>query len=66
MEIIKHGDTYQEICCEHCNALFGYCGNDETSSSMTQLGGNSYIYVKTIKCPECGNVIILRKECIEL
>ena len=51
MEIIKHGDTYRRENCYNCQCEFTYTRLD------THICGD----VKEVKCPECGESIVVGK-----
>lgn len=65
MEILKHGDTYKTTTCSKCHAYLSYTANDiEIFDSFDDVFGTQYYYwVQILKCPECGEKIILKEVC---
>ena len=57
MEVLRHGNTYNEVECKKCGALLSYCKADiiETSKCEEVFGGDWYSSdEKYIYCPECN------------
>lgn len=61
MIVLEHGDTYETIRCKDCNAFIGYCGKDIIEK--TYLNREHMSCVRYIKCPECGEKIIICISC---
>ena len=61
MEVIKHGNTYKEVECKKCGALFSYCKSDviKESDYCEYYDRFHWIDKKYIICPECNNTITL-------
>lgn len=59
MEVIKHGNTYNEVVCVKCCALLSYCKID--MASRYDLDTHNFTKEKYIKCPECGNYIMVSR-----
>lgn len=51
IEIIRHGNTYKRETCHNCQCEFLY----------TKLDTHVYSGVKEVKCPECGESIVVGK-----
>lgn len=61
MDIIKHGNTYEELECQLCHAQLGYTHKDiehsiihDAYNGLTHETITEYLY-----CPECGCRIVL-------
>ena len=65
MEILKHGDTYKTTTCPKCHAYLSYIANDiKIIDSFDDVFGTQYYYwAQILKCPECGEKIILKEIC---
>lgn len=62
MTIIKHGDTYCECKCRHCNSLLGYIESDiKTCYYDDPFGEENWAYIYYVDCPECENRIVLKE-----
>lgn len=61
MDIIKHGDTYQELNCQLCHAQLGYTHKDIEHSVMKDAynGLTHETVTEYLYCPECGCRIVL-------
>lgn len=64
MKILKHGDTYKTTTCLKCHAHFSYAAKDiEVTESIDDWCGIYYYWAQILKCPECGEKIILKEIC---
>lgn len=63
MEIIKHGNTYKEITCEHCGCTFAYSEKDIKTKRFLAAPFTpydlDYTWSDVVKCPECNSYTIL-------
>ena len=61
MQVIKHGNTYQELDCIMCGALIGVADKDiEHTVAHDAYGGAVHETVtEFVYCPECGCRIVL-------
>ena len=66
MEVIKHGNTHNEVKCPHCGALLDYSANDILTHSATDDYFGYYYEWDLIKCLDCGGNIILKERTIEI
>lgn len=60
MQVLKHGNTFKHMKCQHCGCEFDYVAVDTESASYTRSDKPHrvcYIY-----CPECGRYIELNRE----
>lgn len=65
MEILEYGDTYKTTTCPKCHAYLSYVSQDiEVINRLDDYyGGIHYYWAQTLKCPECGEKIILKEIC---
>ena len=55
IEIIKHGRPRDKVTCNCCSCIFSFDERD------IQNNGCQYDWIEYIKCPDCGNKIILHR-----
>ena len=55
MEVLRHGNTYNEVECEKCYAILSYCETDIKHDDREDdyFGELHYSYRKYVICPEC-------------
>lgn len=60
--VLKHGKTYKEIICKHCDALIAYSEKDikKTIKVDGYLGDWHDCTKEFLECPECGKVIFTK------
>lgn len=61
MEIIKHGKEYYTKTCEQCGCEFKFNGLEIENHRKDYYDYENLkvTIVKTVNCPECGNIIEL-------
>lgn len=61
MQVLKHGNTYEELECQLCKAQIGYTQRDIEHSVMHDAyNGNTHETItEYLYCPECGCRIVL-------
>lgn len=60
--VLKHGETYKEIICKHCDALVAYSEKDikKTVRVDDYFGEIHDCSKEFFKCPECGETIFIK------
>ena len=61
MQVIKHGNTYQELDCIMCGAVIGVAHKDieHTVAHDAYSGAVHETITEFVYCPECGCRIVL-------
>lgn len=66
MNVLMHGNTYQQIRCKKCDALLEYTASDIVTHKAKSEEGNFFYEWDFIKCLDCNNTIILDERKIEI
>ena len=64
MEVIKHGNTYNEVECKKCGALLSYCKADIKEDNYGEfyfIEPKRNTHEEYVTCPECRTKIILKR-----
>lgn len=61
MKVLKPGNTHKNIWCPKCHAYISYTANDIEVIEQFDDWCGYYYQAQRIKCPECGEKIILKE-----